>query len=293
MARHGTTTVEVKTGCGPDDGAQMKLLRALARVRREPVDVVATFLHRFPHNQLYGEAEIEAYSQWICGEFLPKLHRRRLAGFADIAGEGPLPSEAFIGRYLDTARQLGFGAKVHVEDACASRAVAGAMEHGAASIDHLENATAEDAKLLAKSDTIATLLPCASFHRDGQYAPARMLIDAGAPVALATNFNPHLTPTLNMQTVVKLACLRMRMTPEEAVSAATINGAHALRCAGRIGSLEPGKLADLLILNISDYRELAHHFGTNLVQSTMKRGQLIYEEGEVAPRPPRDLRPGW
>jgi imidazolonepropionase len=96
-----------------------------------------------------------------------------------------------------------------------------------------------------------------------------------------------------MQAVVKLACARMRMTPEEAISAATINGAHALRCAGRIGSLEPGKLADLLILNISDYRDLAHHFGTNLVQSTMKRGELIYEEGEVAPRPPRDLRPEW
>jgi imidazolonepropionase len=190
-------------------------------------------------------------------------------------------------------RFLGFGSKVHAEDACSSYAIGTALEHGAASVDHLENATLADAALLGKNATIATLLPCASFHRDGRYAPARMLIEAGAPVALATNFNPHLTPTLNMQTVVKLACVRMGMTPAEAISAATINGAHALHCATRIGSLEPGKLADLLILNISDYRELAHHFGMNLVQSTMKRGELIYKEGEVAPRPLRDLRPAW
>jgi imidazolonepropionase len=293
MARHGTTTVEVKTGCGSDVSAEMKLLRVLARVKREPLDVVATFLHRLPQIRLSSEAEIEAHSNWICGEFLPKLRRRRLAGFVDIGCEERLPGEGLLGRYLETARCLGFGGKVHVEDACAPYTIGTALEHGAVSIDHLENVAPEDAALLGKCDTVATLLPCASFHRDGRYAPARMLIDAGAPVALATNFNPHLTPTLNMQTVVKLACVRMGMTPEEAISAGTINGAHALRCADRIGSLEPGKLADLLILNISDYRELAHHFGTNLVQSTMKRGELIYEEGEVAPRPLRDLRPEW
>jgi imidazolonepropionase len=293
MARHGTTTVEIKTGCGSDVSAQMKLLRVLARVKREPVDVVATFLHRLPHAWLSSEAEIEAHGDWICGEFLSKLRRRRLAGFADIGCEERFPGEDLLARYLDMARYLGLGGKVHAEDTCAPYVIGTALAHGAASIDHLENVAPGDAALLGKCETVATLVPCASFHRDGRYAPARMLIDAGAPVALATNFNPHLTPTLNMQTVVKLACVRMGMTPEEAISAATINGAHALRCAGRVGSLEPGKLADLLILNISDYRELAHHFGTNLVQSTMKRGELIYEEGEVAPRPLRDLRPGW
>jgi imidazolonepropionase len=183
--------------------------------------------------------------------------------------------------------------KLHADGPAPSAAIAAAIESGAVSIDHLEHATAADAERLARSGTIATLLPCASFHSEGRYAPARTIIEAGAPVALATNFNPHHTPTLNMQAVVNLACLRMAMTPAEAVTAATINGAHALGCADKLGSLEPGKLADLLILNISDYRELAHHFGTNLVHSTMKRGEFIYEEGPVAPRPARDLRPAW
>ncbi|MBZ5625982.1 MAG: amidohydrolase family protein [Acidobacteriia bacterium] len=113
-------------------------------------------------------------------------------------------------------------------------------------------------------------------------------------VALATNFNPRHTPTLNMQTVVALACMQLEMTPEEAISAATINGAHALGRAERVGSLELGKAADLVILNISDYRELTHHFGMNFVHMTMKRGEFIYKEGEVAPRAPEDfLSPAW
>jgi imidazolonepropionase len=112
------------------------------------------------------------------------------------------------------------------------------------------------------------------------------LIDAGVPVALASNFNPLHTPTLNMQTVVKLACSFMQMSPAEAISAATINAAHALGRGAGLGSLEPGKSADLLILAASDYRELAHQFGTNLVQATMKRGEFIYQEAEVARQPP-------
>jgi imidazolonepropionase len=157
----------------------------------------------------------------------------------------------------------------------------------------LEYATADDAAVLGRSPTVATLLPAASFHRDARYAPARSLIDAGAAVALATNFNPQHTPTLNMQAVVQLACYRMGMTPAEAISAATINGAHALACADAVGSLEPGKSADVLILNISDYHELAHHFGMNLVHTTIKRGEIIWEEGKVAPRPIEHIRPSW
>ncbi len=129
---------------------------------------------------------------------------------------------------------------------------------------------------------MATLLPYASFQTGGPGAPARALIDAGVPVALASNFNPLLTPTFNMQTVVALACLRMKMTPAEAISAATVNGAHALGRGHRAGSLEPGKLADVLILDASDYREIARRFGVNLVYMTIKRGEIIYREGAVA-----------
>ena len=130
---------------------------------------------------------------------------------------------------------------------------------------------------------MATLLPSACFGGDGRDAPARALIDAGVAVALGSNFNPHHTQTLNMQAVVALACGRLGMTIEEAISAATINGAYALGCADKVGSLEPGKSADLLILNAGHYRDLEHSLGTNLVHLTMKRGKFIYKEGEVAP----------
>ncbi|PWU08406.1 MAG: hypothetical protein C5B51_07945 [Terriglobia bacterium] len=293
MARHGTTTVEVKTGCGPDDGAEMKLLRVLAGLKRESVEVVSTFLLRLPPFGLNGSHPAQTHSDWVCEEFLSKIRRRRLVSFADLIWDEHPAREACFRRFLEEAQRLGVRRKVHAEDTSTSMALALALENSAASIDHLEQATAADAGLLGRSPTIATLLPGASFHRDGPYAPARLLIEAGAAVALASNFNPHHTPTLNMQTVVTLACSRMGMTPAEAISAATINGAHALGCASKAGSLEPGKVADLLILGISDYREVAHNFGTNVVQSTMKRGQLIYEEGDVTPRAPKDLHPTW
>ncbi|HUI80183.1 MAG TPA: amidohydrolase family protein [Bryobacteraceae bacterium] len=293
MARHGTTTVEVKTGCGPDRSAEMKLLRVLAALKQKPLDVVATFLLRLAPSDPYDEPETEADAEWISSEFLPKIRRRRLAAFADLVWEEQSDRRRYFREYLRIAQSLGLERKLHADGPDPSAAIAAALEAGVTSIDHLEHATADDAELLARAGTVATLLPCASFHSDGRYAPARALIEAGVPVALATNFNPQHTPTLNMQAVVNVACLRMGMTPAEAITAATINGAHALGRAEKSGSLEPGKIADLLILNISDYRELAHHFGTNLVHSTMKRGEFIYEEGLVAPRSARNLRPAW
>jgi len=293
MARHGTTTVEVKSGCGPDGNTEMKLLRVAAAMRNKPVDIVATFLIRLPRAVSEEMEGVGHECRRISEEVLPKVRRRRLARFVDFASEEWCAGMPLCGPLLEAAGKLGFSQKVHAAGIAPSSAIAAAVAQGAVSVDHIEHATAADAALLAHSNTIATLLPCASFHSDGRYAPARTLIDSGGAVALATNFNPHHTPTLNMQTAIKLACVRMGMTPAEAVSAATINGAHAVGCADRAGSLTPGKQADLLILNISDYRELAHHFGTNLVHRTLKRGELIYEEGEVAPRPARDLRPGW
>jgi imidazolonepropionase len=124
-------------------------------------------------------------------------------------------------------------------------------------------------------------MPSAVLQQWGPVAPARLLMDAGAAVALASNFNPHHTPTLNMQTVVALGCMQMGMRPGEAISAATINGAHALGRADRIGSLEPGKSADLLLLNLDDYRDMARYFGANLVHATIKQGQIVYREGVV------------
>jgi imidazolonepropionase len=285
MARHGTTTVEVKTGCGPDESAETKILRVLCALERDPLEVVPTFLCRMPPSA-EGDG-FQAKLEWIFRELMPRIRRRRLAQFADIAWEGEPERSASLVRYLAVARELGFACKVHAEQPDSEAAIVAAVSHFAASIDHLEHAGPAEARLLAGSCTMATLLPCASFHSGAGNARARTLINAGVAVALATNFNPSHTPTLSMQTVVALACLRMDMTPAEAIAAATINGAHALGRADRSGSLEPGKLADVLLLDISDYRDMAHRFGANLVHMTMKRGEFIYTEGAVARREDR------
>jgi imidazolonepropionase len=284
MARHGATTVEVKTGCGPDESAETKILRVLGALKRDPVDVTPTLLVRLPASR---DDEIEPAADAVFRDLMPRLKRRRLARFVDLAWEGGPGRHEYYVRFLATARSLGFACKVHADQAAPRAAITTAVEQFAVSVDHLEHATAADAALLAGSCTIATLLPCASFHHGGASAPARALIDAGAAVALASNFNPRHTPTLNPQTVVALAAMRLGLTAAEAIAAATINGAHALGRADRTGSLEPGKLADLLILNASDYRDLARDFGGNLVHRTMKRGEFIYTEGEVARRDDR------
>ena len=283
MARHGTTTVEAKTGCGPDEQAESKVLRVLAALKREPVDIVPSFLFRLPR-ELNGIGSFHAVADWVFSELLPKIRRRRVACFADLAWESDPDRYPCFARYLEVARQLGFACKIHADQPSSSAAIAMALRHRVVSIDHLEYATETEARMLADSDVMATLLPCGPFRSDGRDAPARALIDAGVPVALGTNFNPHRDPALSMQTVVAIACLRLRMTVAEAIVSATINGAHALGRADRVGSLELGKSADLVILNVHDYREMEQNFGTNLVHLTMKRGEFIYKEGDVAPR---------
>ena len=291
MVRHGTTTVEVKTGCGPDEAAETKLLRVLEDLRTEPIDLVSTFLFHLPGDDLDGSHN--AAGEWVLTDLLPKIRRRRLASFADLAWDSDPLAHGRFSRYLQHARNLGFGCRIHADQTSVADAIHMALEHLVVAIDHLEHATAEDAARLAEGPTIATLLPNAAFHRGIPFAPARALIDAGAAIALASNFNPRHTPGLSMQTVMALACRHMNLTPAEALIAATLNGAHALGRADRVGSLEPGKSADLLILNAGDYREMANHFGDNLVHLTMKRGSVIYQEGPVAQLPDEQLRLSW
>ena len=285
MARHGTTTVEGKTGCGPDESAELKLLRVMAALKDQPLHVVPTFLFRLPQPGENGDASAEEAAEWVFRELLPKIRRRRFAKFADLAWESDLGFEEIYGRYLGAARSLGFACKVHAHHSGAGAAIASAVENLAVSVDHLEYASAQEAAILADSGTMATLLPLATFP-SGRNAPARALIEAGVPIALASNFNSRHSSTLNMQTVVALACTNLGMTIEEAIIAATINGAHALGRADRVGSLEAGKRADLLILNSPDYREMARFFGMNLVHMTMRNGAVIYKEGDVVNEEP-------
>lgn len=287
MARHGTTTVEAKTGCDHKHGAQAKLLRVLRALHGDPLDVIASFQLRLP------EGDAAETVEWAIGEFLPAIRKRRLARFADISWDAdPAHAECF-GRCLRAARNLGLPCKIHVHPACTGAAIRQGVANLAVSIDHWEGAGAADVELMAGAGSMATVMPGAWLRRDGPLPPVRALLDAGVPLALATDFAPQLARSLNMQTVVAMACRWMGMTLEEAISAATVNGAHALGSGGKVGSLEPGNAADLIVLNTSDYRELACHFGANLVFLTMKRGEFIYQEGEVAPLDAADLRAAW
>jgi imidazolonepropionase len=275
MARHGTTTVEVKTGCAAGESAEMKALRVLDAVRLDSAEVVPTFQLALPA----GLPDAEAAR--IASELPPRIFRRGLAAFADVCWDGDPARSELYGKYLETAAAAGLGTKVHAEGPAAAAAVALAVGHRATSVDHLEHLRPEQAALLGNVRTIATLLPAMVLRDDLPKAPARALIEAGAAVALASNFNPVLAPLLSMQTVLSLACMQLGMEPAEAICAATINGAHALARGDRIGSLEPGKSADLVMLNIDDYREVTRHLGQNLVHLTFKRGQCIYREGAI------------
>jgi imidazolonepropionase len=270
MARHGTTTSEVKTGCYPDLVAELKLLRVLLALRIEPLDIIPSFLLNLPSGAALN------YVDHLCRTFLPAIRSRGMIRFADVAWEeGPAAL-----RYLESAREMGLPRKVHAAGT-ASGAIEAAVRYRAVSVDHIETASLRDADLLAGSSTIATLLPGGGCVGK-RFAPARMLIDRGAAVALASDFCPHRQSTWSMPGVIALACMHMRMTAAEAIAAATINGAYAAGCGERAGSLEPGKQADLLLLNVSDHRELALYFGVNLVFTTMKRGVVLYQEPAIS-----------
>ena len=289
MARHGTTTVEVKTGFGPEVNVEAKLLRVLAALQDHPIHTVATFLLNLPE-----EGREEALELAI-GVLLPRIRRGRLAQFADVAWHEDPAVAAGLRRYLHAAQSMGFRPKIHAHRPHPAAAIVEGAAHRAVSVDHLEHAAEEEARLMAGAPVVATLLPADTFRMRGPAAPARLFADTGVAIALATNFNPHLTPIFNMQTVLSMATRELGLTTGEAISAATINGAHALDLAARTGSLECGKSADVLILNASDYRELAENFGGNLVRMTLRHGEPIYREGAVGPGNPEILQrwPKW
>jgi imidazolonepropionase len=281
MAACGTTTVEAKSGYGLDEASELKCLRVAASLDNHPLEVVPTFLgaHAVPPE---FEGRADDYIRWLAGTMIPAIARRRLAVFADVYCDRNAFTLEQTERYLDAARQAGLGLKLHADQFTSLGAVALAAELHATSVDHLEHVAPHDIALLGASSTLATLLPGSVFHLGlDRYAPARALIDAGAAVALATGFNPGSSPTPSIPMVLSLACAQMKMTPEEAISAATINGAWALNRAATTGSLESGKQADVCILAISDYRELPYYFGAPLVEMTLKRGAVVYRAHEV------------
>lgn len=271
---NGTTTLEAKSGYGLDRTAELKTLQVIATLRAEGHDLIPTYLGAHVKPPEFETAD--DYIAWLGSEMLPQIAERKLAVFADAFCEQGAFTLDQTRTYLEAARRAGLGLKIHAEQFSRTGAAALGVALHAASVDHLESGSAADAAALARSDTIATLLPGAVFHLGlHAYAPARALIDSGAAIALATDYNPGTSPTVSMPMILSLACTQMRMTPAEAIAAATINGAHAVRAAGRIGSIEPGKDGNLGIFDVSDYREIPYYFGMNLVAATVYKGQLL------------------
>lgn len=277
FAAHGTTTVEAKSGYGLDATSELKILRVLAALRKHArLDIVPTFMgaHVVPPE---FKKRADAYVDLLVHKLVPYVAREGLAEFCDVFCDRGAFTVAQARRILTAARACGLTPRIHAEQTARTSAARLAVELHAASADHLEKVNAADIRALAASDVTCTLLPGCCFHLGlAHYAPARKLIDAGAIVALATDFNPGTSPTLNMQMVLSLACTQMRMTPAEGIAAATINAAHSLRRADRIGSLEVGKFADIAVFEVEDYREIPYYFGVNHCWLTLKRGTVVH-----------------
>jgi imidazolonepropionase len=276
LLAHGTTTVEAKSGYGLSTEEELKLLRALHRLNaRHQVDVVPTFLgaHAVPP-EFAGDPD--GYVHQVIEEMLPAVAAEDLAEFCDVFCEPDAFTLEQSRAILETGAEYGFVPKIHADEFSDSGGARLAAEVGAISADHLLYASAEGLRAMAEADTMAVLLPGTAFFLGLPAPAARRMIDLGVAVALATDFNPGSSPTYSMQMVVALAVLRLGLHPAEAIAAATVNAAHAIGMAEEVGSLEPGKVADVVILDATDYRALAMHFGVNLVEEVYKRGRRVY-----------------
>jgi imidazolonepropionase len=280
FAAYGTTTIEAKSGYGLEVASELKILRLHKELADEqPLDIVSTFLgaHVVPAEYRGSSAGVNSYIALLTEKLIPEVAQQKLAEFCDVFCDRGAFTREQAKQILEVAKQHGLAPRLHAEQLTRTGATQLAVKLGATSSDHLEQVNSSDIAALAKSQTVATLLPGCDFHLGlAQYAPARQLIDAGAIVALATDYNPGTSPTVSMPMILSLACSQLRMTPAEAITAATINGAYALRREKHIGSLGVGKLADLAVFEVADYREIPYYFGMNTCWMTMKRGVVVH-----------------
>lgn len=286
MLRHGTTTAEAKTGYGLETATELKLLHVIQQLDREHlIDLVPTFLgaHAIPA-EYAGRAD--AYTDLVVDEMLPavaSLIPDLSSLFCDVFCEVGAFNLDQTRRILERARQLGFRLKIHVDEFEPLGGTRLGVELGAVSVDHVVVTPPAEIELLGASDTIAVSLPGTPFglaHRD--YTPAKAILAAGGALALATDLNPGTTWNESMQFIIALACRYLKLTPAQALAAATINGAFAVGRGESIGSLEIGKQADVLIMEVADYRSIGYRYGINLVDTVIKRGRVIIQSGRLA-----------
>jgi imidazolonepropionase len=282
MFRHGTTTAEAKSGYGLEITCELRQLQTLLDLDQTgPLEIVPTFLGAHAVAPEFG-GDTEGYTRILCQEMLPQVKAwwqahalPRPLPFVDVFCETGAFNLDQSRRILENAASLGFPLKIHADEFDNLGGVSMAAELGAVSADHLVKTSARDIAALARSNTVAVALPCTPFGlSDPHYTPARQILAAGGLLAIASDINPGTAWCENMQFVIALACRALKLTPAQAIAAATINAAAAISRAETIGSLEIGKQADLLILDVADYRQLGYRFGTNLARWVVKKGRL-------------------
>ncbi len=282
MFAHGSTTIEAKTGYGLQTATELRLLKALLALEDETrMDLAITFLGAHAIAPEFKD-DPQGYTDLICETMLPLLHQwwethapHQSLPFVDVFCENKAFDLAQSRQILTRAKELGFPLKIHADEFDNLGGASLAVELGAVSADHLVKTSDADIEALGRSDTVAVSLPCTPFGlAERDYTPAQKILDANGILALATDCNPGTAWNESMQFVIALACRTMKLTPAQAIAASTINSAHAIRRSHVVGSLEPGKQADLLVLSVPDYRHLGYRFGTNLVKQVIKKGRV-------------------
>ncbi|MGQ9565767.1 MAG: imidazolonepropionase [Candidatus Bathyarchaeales archaeon] len=281
MLAHGTTTVEAKSGYGLCLKDEIKILEAIKRLNRQhPISIVPTFMGAHAVPQEY-EGRAEDYVELVSDKMIPKIAEKKLAEFCDVFCEKGVFNLEQSRKILQSGKKHGLKPKIHADELSQLGGTELAAEVGAISAEHMLFSSEDGLKALAKHGTIAVLLPAASFSlMINRYAEARKIIALNVPVALGTDYNPSCWVE-SMQMVIAFACRELKMLPAEAITATTINAAHAIGRAGELGSLEVGKRADIQILNVANHNFLGYRFGTNMVDMVIKNGVLVVEQGKI------------
>lgn len=280
MLSFGTTTCECKSGYGLDMETELEQLRAVKELDQEqPVELVSTFLgaHALPEEY---KQDRKGYVTLLKEQVIPGVAEENLAQFCDVFCETGVFTAEEAEEILRCGQAHGLGAKIHADEihAIGGSQVAGKLR--AVSAEHLIAAEEKEIAALAEGGTVAVLLPATSFYLDKPFARARDMVNAGVPVAVATDFNPGSCPSLNLQLAMNLACYKYRLRPEEVLTAVTLNAAAAIGKSNTLGTLEPGKQADILIWNAPDLDYVFYRFGSNLVNTVIKKGKTVFRQGE-------------
>ena len=272
----GTGAVEIKSGYGLTKDAELKMLRVIKKLKENyPIAIKATFLGAHAVPNAYKENK-SGYLQMLIDDILPSIEKENLADFIDIFCETGYFSIADTQQILDAGKKYGLVGKIHVNQFTAIGGIQVGIENNVRSVDHLEEMRSEDIEALKNTKTMPVALPGCSYFLSIPYTPARKMIDAGLPLALATDYNPGSAPSGNMNFAVATACIKMKMTPEEAINAATINGAYAMNLQDKVGSITRGKLANLILTKeINSYHFIPYSFGNHSIEKVFLKGEEI------------------